>query len=679
MRITSIEIAGFRGIRDALRIDVPKGFVVISGRNGTGKSTICDAIEFALTGSISRLAAKKERQETLADYLWWRGLGRYQTRRVALGLADEEGREYLIERTGERLTPDSYSHLAALCGGRQEELLNAIQHLCRTAIVRSESIADLSLDLPETERFELVKAAIGSVDFSDIERLFVGALSEVDEALHQTSASYARSRGEKLRLEAELSKAQAEAAKSKDIEAATQRLRALLKSESSDVANLISSAQAAAIGLRQKAVLISDLLPRIESSLGFGSEASPKRDDLVAEVEVMGKALAQVEQELRKEEIALQAERSRQPTLNALRELVDLGKRLPWQHENCPLCGSAISKENFDRHVLEIERAVARDTGRIAELSERVRILRQQRDDKVLLLEKGNASLREWEARHNANNAAVADAYQKLTAVGLTVQGDPSMVRGALQAELKVAETDLSALQQDLIVLDASRQVQRVAELEKALEACAQELVLFDRSTMQTGGVRSKLKAALDTVRRYTGEVVDDRLAALSPLLQELYARLRPHVGWRELDYKIRGDIRRFLSLSVGEGLNPAFMFSSGQRRAAGLAFLLAINLARGWSNVQFMVLDDPVQHVDDFRALHLVEVLSSIRQSGRQVICTMEDDDLAGLLCRRLRASTTEGGAVVTMQFEPSAGITLKSQTSIEPLPTNILQAAFG
>jgi hypothetical protein len=192
---------------------------------------------------------------------------------------------------------------------------------------------------------------------------------------------------------------------------------------------------------------------------------------------------------------------------------------------------------------------------------------------------------------------------------------------------------------------------------------------------MYTANVREKIKTAIDATKRFAGEVVDDRLAAISPLLQELYARLRPHVGWRELDYRIRGDIRRFLSLSVGDGLNPAFLFSSGQRRAAGLAFLLAINLARGSSTANFTVLDDPVQHVDDFRALHLVEVSSSVRQTGRQVICTMEDEDLAALLCRRLRASEQESGVFIRMAFQPTTGVSIEEKQSIGPLPQDVLQ----
>ncbi len=46
----------------------------------------------------------------------------------------------------------------------------------------------------------------------------------------------------------------------------------------------------------------------------------------------------------------------------------------------------------------------------------------------------------------------------------------------------------------------------------------------------------------------------------------------------------------------------------------------------------------------------HLVEVLSAIRQTGRQVICSVEDEDLAALLARRLRPSTADDGGVLLL-----------------------------
>src|SRR5205823_9206237 len=90
---------------------------------------------------------------------------------------------------------------------------------------------------------------------------------------------------------------------------------------------------------------------------------------------------------------------------------------------------------------------------------------------------------------------------------------------------------------------------------------------------------------------------------------------------------------------------NPQFLFSSGQRRATGLAFLLAVHLSRPWCIWRSLLLDDPVQHIDDYRALNLVEVLSAIRRTGRQVIVAVEDPALADVLCRRLRSANEYGG----------------------------------
>jgi len=55
IKITSIQVQEFRGIRD-LKLDLNGANFAACGPNGTGKSGIVDAIEFALTGSISRLS-----------------------------------------------------------------------------------------------------------------------------------------------------------------------------------------------------------------------------------------------------------------------------------------------------------------------------------------------------------------------------------------------------------------------------------------------------------------------------------------------------------------------------------------------------------------------------------------------------------------------------------------------
>jgi DNA repair exonuclease SbcCD ATPase subunit len=235
----------------------------------------------------------------------------------------------------------------------------------------------------------------------------------------------------------------------------------------------------------------------------------------------------------------------------------------------------------------------------------------------------------------------------------------------------------ISALERGTAVLEASRALDQVATLERDLSAVQEDAAGLEKQRERIRKAEGRSKAALDVVRRIANEIVDERLAQLSPLLEELYRRLRPHTEWSEVSYRIRGDVRRFLSLEVGDGLNPRFMFSSGQRRAVGLAFLLAVYLSRSWCLLRTLVLDDPIQHIDDFRALHLVEVLSGIRQRNQQVICTVEDPAVAELLCRRLRSTEGAEGAMVNLEYALGEGVRVESIQEVKPLLTSALLSA--
>ena len=57
IQIESVAIRELRGIRE-LEIEPNRMNFVVSGPNGSGKSGVVDAVQFALTGEISRLSGK---------------------------------------------------------------------------------------------------------------------------------------------------------------------------------------------------------------------------------------------------------------------------------------------------------------------------------------------------------------------------------------------------------------------------------------------------------------------------------------------------------------------------------------------------------------------------------------------------------------------------------------------
>lgn len=59
MRLTNLLIHGYQGVIH-LDLDIEKPVVLIAGENATGKTTLRDAIQFAITGESSRVRLKKE-------------------------------------------------------------------------------------------------------------------------------------------------------------------------------------------------------------------------------------------------------------------------------------------------------------------------------------------------------------------------------------------------------------------------------------------------------------------------------------------------------------------------------------------------------------------------------------------------------------------------------------------
>jgi len=67
IRINTIHIEEFRGIRE-LDLDLADGNFGICGPNGTGKSGVVDAIEFCLTGNITRLSGQGQGELTVKGH-----------------------------------------------------------------------------------------------------------------------------------------------------------------------------------------------------------------------------------------------------------------------------------------------------------------------------------------------------------------------------------------------------------------------------------------------------------------------------------------------------------------------------------------------------------------------------------------------------------------------------------
>jgi chromosome segregation protein len=235
----------------------------------------------------------------------------------------------------------------------------------------------------------------------------------------------------------------------------------------------------------------------------------------------------------------------------------------------------------------------------------------------------------------------------------------------------------LVRLERALGILDSSNAVERVTSVESRILAVRSQ---SEREAAKLSEIERAVESARQidaAAKTVANQILAEQFDTVMPLLKELYRRLRPHADWSEIESDFGGKIRASLNFVVGDGHNPKFLFSSGQRRAAGMAFLLAVHLSRPWCAWKSLLLDDPVQHIDDYRALNLVEVLAAIRRTGRQVIVAAEDSALGDLLCRRLRSGSDDVGRYYELQISNTGTSTIAAEREVYPMPHLVLRPA--
>lgn len=680
MKLDYVEVCGFRGFRDKVRIDFGGGFTVITGRNGVGKSTLCDAVEFAITGLIDKYAVEKAAKESLADYLWWRGAGKPQAHYVTAAFIRDDGEPFTITRTREgdadRLPEEIH---AALCSGPAPH--DALRQLTRTSIIRDEWIAALSLDLSETERFDLVRSALGALEGSEATAKAREVVTAADASHTRNEAAYetARTRlGERLTQQSEI---QASLSHSGDLSAALATIAAAVPEAPADMVARLESARGALADGRVRAARIADAVEAGRELLALqrtfdAPDAATAREKAIAALKLMREAKDIAMAAVEGAEALLVREEDADAVAASLAILVEHGERLGVHDEHCPLCAARRSSDEFAAGLEAARRRISSLASGVQEARRRLAVASDEAREAAAAFTMAEAEV----AAHKAEERTLRTAEQAHAAFLERWQLDPRFLNdpAGLAAHLEAERDRLIDLERALLVLDASQSISRMASIEKNIEGLREEIDKLADAVSQSQAAVTSAREIERSVKRVSAEIIDERLAQISPMLNELYQRLRPHADWRTIDYSIRGDVKRFLSLKVGDGLNPQFVFSSGQRRAAGLAFLLSVHLARAWTPFRSLLLDDPVQHIDDFRALHLVEVLAALRLDRRQIICAVEDPALADLLCRRLVSTINEPGRRYDIDFGPDGATSVLSTADVPPMPVGVLRSGL-
>ncbi|WP_406032208.1 ATP-binding protein [Nocardioides sp. NBC_00163] len=589
-----ISVQGFRGIgaETSLELKPGPGLTVVAGRNGSGKSSLAEALELAVTGQTYRFEKKSVQWKDV-----WRNLHAGDLTRISVDLAEEGEHSTRIELGWE---PDA-------------DLTDVQATVQRHGKPRQDGLEALGWTGPaQTFRPVLTYDELGSLLTSERSKLYdalatVLGTEELTDAIKRLE-TYHKSVATPVNRAKAMKTEVLELIGESDDERAEQALK-LVKSAKPDIHAL--RALATGVGSDDASELSAPLPAILGLSLPGEQIIGQVRDDLDAAVAALAVAGDQA--------------------LEPLERRVDVAAAALSIHSHdgdqvCPVCGDGmLDAARVEELRAETDRARTALSG-----------LRAARED----LSTAAAAARSLVAAPPAMLAedlpGDLDQQRRRTLAAwrswAAAPAEPTALAGHLDLTFAGVAEELTNLQKAVAPVLAerddawSRLATRVAAYADEAEAAEQAKPRVDVA-----------KKALRWLKDNDTSIKNELLAPIAERAKEIWADLRQESNVEISDLELKGanTHRRVEITSAVDGADAGGMavLSQGELHALALALFLP-RASLPDSPFRFVVLDDPVQAMDPAKVDGLLKALTELAQT-RQVVVFSHDDRLAAAVRR--------------------------------------------
>jgi DNA repair exonuclease SbcCD ATPase subunit len=680
MRLASMEIVGFRGFTAAVHLDLDADAVLILGNNGQGKTSLFDAILWCLTGSVGRVG-----EDTSLISLY----SQTGEMRVALAIKDDSsGSIHTITRSS-----DGVRQLLSLESDGQDPIrgdaarLRLLQLLWAEGLSATDGLAALSNAMTRSvylqqdlirqfvdadddqERFTIVSELVGS-----------GRVTELQGSLERGRNSWSRAITESRRqlevLQARQSSLQGRVNDLRQLDSGAvpglgdewalwwESVRQLGINPGNEAPPFgsVEALQIADRTLRTLESIRQSLSRRIESLQQLNSALTDQ--DALTPADVSGiqatinertAELDQLQSDLTQLQAAAAAQRAEQLRASTEREELRVLATLALRHleDKCPVCAQSY---DHDETVLRLSELAESPTGIPVDLlATQLASLSALIDNRRVELSSAQQALRTIQRTNVAVEARLTDIRQRLQLLEIegSIEDASRLLNQNLQSSTNQLERVSAALadgERLSLNVSAARERSRESELTDELESVSSEIQRAQadiEARERTGRLASLI---LDALREASIEIVENQVIKLVPLFQRIYGRIDPHPAFRSVNLltsisRGRGRLSPALRDLIADVASnaPSTVLSSSQSNALAVSLFLALNLAVKTLPLQAIILDDPLQSLDDVNLLGMVDLLR--RTTGlRQLIVSTHDARFAGLLEKKLRPVTATG-----------------------------------
>ncbi|SMC31134.1 AAA family ATPase [Janibacter indicus] len=661
--ISRMRVESFRGFRDAREFDLSAASVVVTGPNGTGKTSFFDALQWGLLGSLERLETLRARRNTEHVVNQYR-LGRKASVEIDLMLPSgqvtirrtgDQGGSTLELRTSGQDPIFGVEAEGALRGLLLPESEVTLESALATSGLMQQDVMRRVLEAKPADRYRQLSTVLG-----------LGALEDFEDAAKSVaklaSDREKSARAERERLAGALAQARVrwEAARAKL--AARPQVAAISAEVAATLAAVPVGIHFVGTGLtfdnpdavRATAAAFAETIDAVDAALGLSRKAVELSIDLANEPSE--EQLTALRAEADRAEATRGAAETTcevvQGQLNAARQAAaDVAQlaalAVPLLSDDCPVCGQSIDREHVERElreraeatgaILELEQTLVRVTGELSDAAGAAEAAREIRD---------SAERRAGQWRQAREAERVADAavsalaedvrvvrFDQYTLESFVVAAGPALeyFRRARRALIDLLDTFDRQSDQGVI----NRADAEVKSLKVALKSA--EAVLVAESARS-----QKLQTLSEQTLEARVEVTEARLRSMQPLVANIFQRLDPHPAFKTVEFELATYYRRGTTSPLvidqveNVSADPLLIFSTSQANIVALSYFIAMSLSSGERGLPFLLLDDPVQSMDDVNVLGFADLCRHLRLR-RQLIVSTHERRFASLLERKL------------------------------------------
>ena len=190
--------------------------------------------------------------------------------------------------------------------------------------------------------------------------------------------------------------------------------------------------------------------------------------------------------------------------------------------------------------------------------------------------------------------------------------------------------------------IDAS---QKLASKKETIASHKRDLSIKERSVEEGKTNLDKIQKALESVKKYFEDLASKNIN--KEVLNDMFMYIEPHLKYDEITFKIdldgnnKGIYIQAKSSENQEKNTPVYYLSEAQTNILSICIFLADNARETETGINTIIIDDPVQSMDDLNSYALIDLCKIFaRRFKKQIIITTHNRSFYNLFKDKLPES---------------------------------------